>query len=125
MHAMADRLSTGQREPQMPKELLETTGKLMWYVAPIRPVRQIKHPAIEYPTQTQSQACHHAKPSMILDDEIIQVLTLKESAIQKATKLRLRHCRLSGSTGLRSSLASISCAVVRPGSLSTASLSMK
>lgn len=55
--------------------------------------------------------------------EIIQVLMLKESAIQKPTKFQGPHWRRSGSTGLRSRLVSMSWAVVRPGSFSTASLS--
>lgn len=55
--------------------------------------------------------------------EIIQVFMLNESAIQKPTKFQAPHWRRSGSTGLRSRLVSMSCAVVRPGSLSTASLS--
>ena len=46
MQAIAARLKTGHSEPQMPKEALLTTGKLMWYVAPIRPVKQMKQAAI-------------------------------------------------------------------------------
>lgn len=43
-------------------------------------------PAMEYPIQTQSQDCHHARPGlMILAEEIIHVLMLNESAIQNAT----------------------------------------
>jgi hypothetical protein len=37
-----------------------------------------------------------------MDDEIIQVLMLNESAIQKPTKFHGPHCRRSFSTGLRS-----------------------
>lgn len=59
----------------------------------------------------------------MLAEAIIQVLMLNESAIQKATKLRLRHCRRSGSTGFKSSFVSINCAFVRPGSALTRSLS--
>lgn len=33
-----------------------------------------------------------------MEDEIIHVLTLKESATQNATKFHGPHCRLSGST---------------------------
>lgn len=50
------------------------------------------------------------------------MLILKESLIQNATKFIDVHCRRSGSTGFKSWLSSISCAVVRPGSLSTAIL---
>ncbi|KAL8783503.1 MAG: hypothetical protein Q9195_009373 [Heterodermia aff. obscurata] len=39
---MAARLKTGHNEPQMPKDALLTTGKEIWYVAPIRPVMQMK-----------------------------------------------------------------------------------
>src|ERR1700759_1980216 len=45
------------------------------------------------------------------------------SPIQKPTKFHAPHCRRSGSTGFRSWLMSISWALVKPGSLSTASLS--
>jgi len=52
----------------------------------MRPVRTMKKPAMEYPIQTQSHDCHQARPGlMMLADEIIQVLMLNESAIQKAT----------------------------------------
>lgn len=125
MQAIAARFNTGHNEPHMPNELLATTGKEIWYVAPILPVRQIKQAAIEYPTQTVIQLCHHDKPFKMAAEEIIQVLMLNESAIQKATKLRPRHWRRSGSTGFRSWFASINCAFVRPGSLSTAILSKK
>jgi len=46
IQAMAARLNTGHREPQMPNEALATTGKEIWYVAPIRPVMQMKVPEI-------------------------------------------------------------------------------
>jgi hypothetical protein len=41
-----------------------------------------------------------------MDDEIIHVLMLNESAIQKPTKFQAPHCRRAGSTGLRSLLVS-------------------
>lgn len=47
---------------------------------------QTKHAAIEYPIQTQSQDCHHERPSAMLEPEIIHVLMLKESATQKPAK---------------------------------------
>ena len=37
-----------------------------------------------------------------MDDEIIHVLMLNESATQKATKFQGPHCRRANSTGLRS-----------------------
>jgi hypothetical protein len=64
----------------MPKDALLTTGKLMWYVAPMRPVEQTNAAAIKYPIQTQIHDCHHDMPSTTLDEEIIQVLMLNESA---------------------------------------------
>lgn len=86
------------------------TGKEMWYVAPIRPVRTMKQPAIEYPIQTQSHDCHHEIPStpLIAEDDIIHVFwqgesavipeaafpshtMLKESATQKPTKFQGPH----------------------------------
>jgi hypothetical protein len=71
----------------MPKDDLPTTGKAMWYFAPILPM---KPPAMAYPIHTQSHDCHQARPgSMMLAEEIIQVLMLKESAIQNATCLLL------------------------------------
>lgn len=123
MQAIAALLKTGHREPQIPKEARLTTGKPMWYVAPMRPVRQTKHAAIVYPIQTQSHDCHQDRPATTMELEIIHVFMLKESAIQKPTKFQAPHCRRSGSTGFRSRLVSMSWAVVRPGSLSTASLS--
>lgn len=44
IQAIAARLNTGQSEPQMPNDARVTTGKLMWYVAPIRPVMQMNVP---------------------------------------------------------------------------------
>jgi hypothetical protein len=44
---MAARLRTGQREPQIPKELRAATGNEMWYLAPMRPVMQMKQAAME------------------------------------------------------------------------------
>ena len=111
---MAALLKTGHNEPQIPKEARLTTGKLMWYVAPIRPVMQMKVADIVYPIQTQSHDCHQERPLTIMDDEIIQVFwegsglcactgyvertILNESAIQKATKFHGPHCLRSGST---------------------------
>jgi hypothetical protein len=68
----------------------------------MRPVAQIKQAAMEYPIHTQSHDCHHDRPATIMEDEIIHVLMLKESAIQKPTKFHAPHCRRAGSTGLRS-----------------------
>jgi hypothetical protein len=39
----------------------------------MRPVRQTKDAAMKYPIQTQIHACHHERPSTIIDEEIIQV----------------------------------------------------
>lgn len=99
--------------------------------------------------QTHSQACHHAKPPpVIMEAAIIQVLMLNESATQKPgghgqqeievarklgtrwgasipTKFQGPHCRRSGSTGFRSRLVSMSCALVRPGSDSVCILSSR
>jgi hypothetical protein len=47
MQAIAARLNTGHRAPQTPNDERLTTGNEIWYVAPIRPVRQTKHAAIE------------------------------------------------------------------------------
>lgn len=66
----------------------------------------MKQPVTEYPIHTHSQACHHDKPAAIMDEEIIHVLMLNESAIQNATKFQGPHCRSSLGTGLRSSLFS-------------------
>lgn len=83
---MTERFKTGHRDPQMPNDALPTTGKAMWYFAPILPVKTMKPPAIAYPIQTQIHDCHQARPGFImLAEEIIQVLMLKESAIQNAT----------------------------------------
>lgn len=81
MQAMAARLKTGHRAPHIPNDDLATTGKLIWYVAPIRPVKQMKHAAMAYPSHTQSHDCHHERPAAIIDPEIIQVFMLKESAV--------------------------------------------
>ena len=66
----------------------------------------MKQPVMEYPIQTHSQACHQARPEAIMAEEIIQVLILKESATQNATKFHGPHCRSWLGTGLRSSLLS-------------------
>lgn len=47
---------------------------------------------------------------------IIHVLMLKESAIQKATKLMCPHFRRSGSTGFKSWFVRKSCLLFKPGS---------
>ena len=70
---MAARLKTGHREPQMPKEALLTTGNEMWYVAPIRPVIQMKVPEMVYPIQTQSHDCHQERPLATWVELIIHV----------------------------------------------------
>lgn len=123
MHAMTARLMTGHKDPQTPNEALEETGKLRWYFAPILPVRQTKQPAIAYPSHVHIQDSYHERPPCTFEADIIQVLMLKQSAIQKATKFLDRHIRRSGSTGFRSSFVSISCALLSPGSLSTANRS--
>lgn len=82
---IAARLKTGQRQPQMPKEALFTTGNPTWYTAPMRPVKQTKKAAIEYPSQTHIHDCHHDRPLTIMEELIIQVLMLNESAIQNPT----------------------------------------
>jgi hypothetical protein len=68
----------------------------------MRPVEQIKHAAIAYPIQTQIHDCHQESPATIMDEEIIHVLMLNESAIQKPTKFQAPHCRRAGSTGFKS-----------------------
>lgn len=73
-------------------------------MAPMRPVRQMKHAAMEYPIHTQIHDCHQESPEMIMEEEIIQVLMLNESAIQKATKFHGPHWRRAGSTGRRMSI---------------------
>jgi hypothetical protein len=52
-----------------------TTGKEMWYVAPILPVRQTKQAAMVYPSQTQIQLSHQERPTAgtIIEEDIIQV----------------------------------------------------
>lgn len=67
---------------------------------------QMKQPAIAYPIQTQIHACHHERPLTIIEDDIIHVLMLKESAIQKPTKFHGPHCLRSFSTGFKSWLVS-------------------
>ena len=111
---MAARLKTGHKLPQIPNEDLLTTGKPMWYVAPMRPVEQMKQAEMAYPIQTHSHDCHHESPPWIMDDEIIQVLMLNESAIQKPTKFQGPHWRRSGSTGLRSWLVNCERAPISP-----------
>jgi hypothetical protein len=48
-------------------------------VAPIRPVKQMKQAAMEYPIHTQSHDCHQERPLAIMEDEIIQVFWHKIS----------------------------------------------
>ncbi len=59
---IAARLNTAHMEPQIPNEDLLTTGKGMWYVAPMRPVMATNPPAIIYPSHTHSHDCHHERP---------------------------------------------------------------
>lgn len=42
-------------------------------MAPMRPVMQMKQPAMEYPIHTQSHDCHQERPFAIMEDEIIHV----------------------------------------------------
>jgi hypothetical protein len=63
---MAARLKTGHKLPQMPNDALPTTGKPMWYMAPIRPEATTKHAAKKYPIQTHIQACHQDSPPTIM-----------------------------------------------------------
>lgn len=89
----------------------------------MRPVRTTKPAAMAYPIQTQSQDYHHERPAATMEELIIHVLMLNESATQKPTKFHAFHWRRSCSTGFRSWLVSMSWVLVRPGSWSTASLS--
>lgn len=57
---------------------------------------------MKYPIQTQIQLCHQDMPPTTIDDEIIHVLILKESAIQNPTKFHFPHWRREGSTIVRS-----------------------
>lgn len=74
---MAARLRTGQKDPQTPKDALVPTGKDTWYTAPILAERQTKTAARKYPNQTQIHDCHHARPSTIIAEEIIQVFCMR------------------------------------------------
>src|SRR5437763_15379837 len=74
----------------------------------------MKHAAMKQPIQTHIHACHHERPlPVIITEAIIQVLILKESAIQKKTKFRAPHWRRSDSTGFKSWFVSIDRPVLR------------
>lgn len=61
------------------------------HIAPIRPVIQMKHPAIVYPTQTHIHDCHQVRPPrpvpIIILDEIIHVFCKSKgySSVQQRT----------------------------------------
>lgn len=93
MHAIAPRLNVHQREPQIPNDVRATTGNVMWFIAPGRALATMNGETIPYPSQTQIQACHQERPLVIMLDTIIQVLMLKQSAIQKAIKFLCFHVR--------------------------------
>ena len=77
MQAIAARLNTGHKEPHIPNDALLMTGKEIWYVAPMRPVKQMKQAAMVYPSQTQIHDCHHERPLVTIADDIIQVFCRK------------------------------------------------
>jgi hypothetical protein len=48
----------------------------------MRPVAQMNRLEMEYPIQTQNHDCHQDNPEpVIIEDEIIHVLMLNESAV--------------------------------------------
>jgi hypothetical protein len=72
-HAITPLLKTHHRLPQMPKEARATTGNVIWKTAPGRELATINGATMPYPAQTQSHACHHERPSCIIDDAIIHL----------------------------------------------------
>ena len=104
-HAIALRLNVHQSPPNTPKLVRITTGKGMWNTAPCRAFSATNSPTTACPIQTQIHACHHDRPSCIIDEAIIHLcdknemkmrpswqfithmLRLKESEIQLTKKL--------------------------------------
>jgi hypothetical protein len=103
MHAIAPLLNVHHRLPQIPKLVLATTGKVMWWIAPGRALRTMKGATTPYPSQTQIHACHQERPEVTMEETIIQVLMLKQSATQNAKKFQCFQVRFWGGTGQRSS----------------------
>jgi len=103
MHAIAPLLNVHHKLPHIPKLVLATTGKVMWWIAPGRALRTINGATKPYPSQTQIQACHQERPEVTIEETIIQVLMLKQSATQNAIKFQCLQVRFCGGTGRRSS----------------------
>jgi hypothetical protein len=104
IHAMTPRLNVHHKLPYNPKDVLATTGNVICRILPGRAFITRNGLTTPYPIQTQIQACHQDSPAWIIEDAIIQVLTLKLSAIQKAKKLRCFHVLFSMGTGSKSSV---------------------
>jgi hypothetical protein len=72
-HAITPRLNVHQRLPYNPNLERATTGNGMWNTAPCRAFNATNGPTKPYPSQTQIHACHHDRPSWIIDDAIIHL----------------------------------------------------
>jgi len=85
IQAIAPRLKTHHKLPKTPKLVRATTGNVIWNTAPGRAFKTRNGATATNPAHAQIQACHHDRPSWIMEDTIIQVLMLNMSATQNAT----------------------------------------
>ena len=70
---MAALLNTHHKLPQMPKDMRATTGNVTCSIAPGRALSTIKGATREYPIHTQPHACQGERPSVTIEDAIIQL----------------------------------------------------
>lgn len=92
-HAITPRLNVHQRLPYNPKLERATTGNGMWNTAPCRAFNATNGPTKPYPSQTQIHACHHDRPSWIIDDAIIHLYHHAHTGTNHGRRLSLTCSR--------------------------------
>ena len=74
----------------MPKLVRATTGNVTWKIAPGLALATMNGATSPYPIQMHNQACHHERPSSIMDEVIIH---LCGDSLSSGTGARIRIWR--------------------------------
>ena len=89
-HAIATLLNTHHILPHIPKLVRATTGNVTWKIAPGLALATMNGETSPYPIQTHIQACHHERPSWIMDEAIIH---LCQKALSSGTRAKQGYAR--------------------------------
>ena len=76
----------------MPKLVRATTGNVTWKIAPGLALATMNGATSPYPIQMHIQACHHERPSSIMDEVIIH---LCEGPLSSGTGARVKICAMT------------------------------